>query len=194
MKINYKRMLDTFIELAKVEAPSFEELAMQLLAEKKLKELGGIIKTDNAGKTFKTNAKGNVIASFGGDIKSAPFVLIAHLDSVKPCKGVKPIVKNGKVTSDGSTILSADDRAGIAIILEVLKTLKENKISHPPIEVLFTLCEESGMYGAKGLDEKKLKGREGLILDTDDNNTLTVNAPKAVVIDVDITGLAAHAG
>jgi tripeptide aminopeptidase len=186
--------MDTFLELAKVEAPSYEELPMQLLAEKKLKQLGCKVCTDNAGKTFKTNAKGNVIASLPGSIKSAPFILGAHLDSVKPCKGVKPIVKNGKVTSDGSTILSADDRAGIAIILEVIQTLKEKKIPHPPVEVLLTLCEESGMYGAKGLDATKLKGREGLLLDNNENDALVVQAPAAVVFDVEITGLAAHAG
>ena len=194
MTVNYKRMLDTFIEMAKVEAPSFEELPMQQLAEKKLKELGCKVTTDNAGKTFKTNAKGNVIASYPGNIKSAPFILAAHLDSVKPCKGIKPVIKGGKVTSDGTTILSADDRAGIAIIFEIIKTLKEQKLSHPPIEVLLTLCEESGMSGAKGLDANKLKSREGLILDSNDNNAIIVNAPAAVVIDVEITGLAAHAG
>jgi tripeptide aminopeptidase len=98
------------------------------------------------------------------------------------------------VTSDGTTILGSDDRAGIAIILEVIKTLKENKLEHPPIEILFTLCEEAGMYGAKGLDIAKLKGREGLILDSNENFNLVVNAPEAVVVDVNITGLAAHAG
>jgi tripeptide aminopeptidase len=186
--------MDTFLELAKVEAPSYEELPMQLLAEKKLKAIGCKVSTDNAGKTFKTNAKGNVIASLPGTIKSAPFILGAHLDSVKPCKGVRPVVKDGKVASDGSTILSADDRAGIAIILEVIQTLKENEIPHPPIEVLLTLCEEAGMYGAKGLDASKLKGREGLLLDSNDNDTLVVQAPASVQFNVEITGLAAHAG
>jgi tripeptide aminopeptidase len=193
-KINYKRMLDTFLELTKVESPSFEEGAMQAAAEKKLKELGCKVTIDNAGKTFKTTAKGNVIASYPGKIKSAPFVLAAHLDTVKPCKGIKAKVTAGKVTSDGATILGADDRAGVAMIFEILKVLKESKVEHPPVEILFTLCEEAGMYGAKGLDIKKLKGREGLILDSNDNNTLVVNAPEAGVIDVEITGLAAHAG
>lgn len=193
-KINYKRMLDSFIELAKVESPSFDEAKMQAVAEKKLKELGCKVAVDNAGKTFKTTAKGNVIGSYPGKVKSAPFILAAHLDTVKPCAGIKPVVKGGKVTSDGKTILGSDDRAGIAIIFEVLRVLKENKLEHPPIEVLFTLCEEAGMYGAKGLNVKLLKGREGLILDSNENTDLVINAPEAVVIDVEITGLAAHAG
>jgi len=194
MTVNYKRMMDTFIELAKVEAPSFEELPMQKMAEKKLKAIGCKVVVDDAGKTFRTNAKGNVIGLLPGTIKSAPFVLGAHLDTVNPCKGVKPIIKGGKVVSDGKTILGADDRAGIAIILEVMQTLKEKNIPCPPVEALFTLNEETDMGGAKGLDITKLKGREGLILDTNDNTSLVVKAPAGNEIVVSITGVAAHAG
>ncbi|WP_428898427.1 tripeptide aminopeptidase [Parelusimicrobium proximum] len=193
-KINYKRMLDTFIRLAKIDAPSNKELPMQLEAEKELKKLGLKINTDNAGKYFDTNAKGNVLAYLPGTIKSEPFILAGHLDTVRPCKGVKPIVKNGKVTSDGTTILGADDRAGLAIIFEVLQVIKEHNLPHPPISIIFTLCEENGMHGAKNLDIKKVKGREGLILDSSDNDHLTVNAPEADIIDVHIHGRAAHAG
>ena len=194
MTVNYKRLMDTFIELAKVEAPSFEELPMQKLAEKKLKELGCKVAVDDAGKTFKTNAKGNVIGLLPGTIKSAPIVLCAHLDTVKPCKGIKPVIKGGKVVSDGKTILGADDRAGIAIILEIMKTLKEKNIPHPPVEALFTICEEGGMWGAKGLDVSKLKGREGFVLDSLDNSALIVKCIASDTIDVTITGRAAHAG
>lgn len=194
MKINYKRMLNTFIELTKVEAPSFNEGPMQVEMEKRLKAIGCKVVVDNAGKKFETTAKGNVIASLPGTIKSAPFILGAHLDTVRPCKGVKAIVKGDRVVSDGTTILGADDRAGDAIILEVLQTLKESKGDYPTVEALFTLCEETGMQGSKNLDVSKLKGREGLILDNDENNDLTVNAPEAVVITVDIKGVAAHAG
>ena len=194
MTINYKRMMNTFIELAQIEAPSFEELPMQKLAEKKLKDLGCKVVVDDAGKTFKTTAKGNVIGLLPGTIKSAPFVLGAHLDSVNPCKGVKPVIKDGKVQSDGTTVLSADDRAGIAIILEVMQTLKEKNIPRPPVEALFTLCEEACLYGSKGLDTTKLKGREGLILDTNDNTGLVVKAPARDILDITVTGVAAHAG
>ncbi|ACC98471.1 Peptidase M20 [Elusimicrobium minutum Pei191] len=194
IKINYKRMMDNFLELVKIESPSNEELNMQLYAQKKLKSLGCKVTVDNAGKTFPTNAKGNVIGFLPGTIKSEPFVLAGHLDTVKPCKNIKPVIKGNKVTSSGKTILGADDRAGLAIIFEVLNVLKENKIPHPPISVLFTLCEENGMYGAKGLDITKLKGREGIILDSSDNDKLTVSAPEANTIDVEITGFAAHAG
>lgn len=194
VKLNYKRMLDTFIKLTKVEATSFNELNMQLAAEAELKALGCRVTHDNAGSKFKTTAKGNVIGALAGTIKSAPFILCSHLDTVTPCKNIKAVVKGDKVTSDGTTILGADDRAGIAIILEVMRSLKESGEKYPPIEAVFTLCEENGMYGAKNFDVSKVKGREGLILDDDNNNKIIVNAPEAAVIEVEIKGIAAHAG
>ncbi len=194
VKINYKRMLDTFIKLTKIEATSFNEINMQLAAEAELKALGCRVTHDNAGSKFKTTAKGNVIGALAGTIKSAPFILCAHLDTVTPCKNIKAVVKGDKVTSDGTTILGADDRAGIAIILEVMRSLKESGAKYPPVEAVFTLCEENGMYGAKNFDVSKVKGREGLILDDDNNNKIIVNAPEAAVIEVDIKGIAAHAG
>jgi len=193
-KINYKRMLETFVKLTKVEATSFNELNMQLTAEKELKALGCRVCTDNAGKKFKTTAKGNVIGFFPGTIKSAPFLLFSHLDTVTPCKNIKAVVKGNKVTSDGTTILGADDRAGIAMILEILRTLKESGEAYPPVEVVFTLCEEDGMYGSKNLDVSKIKGREGMILDDDNNTDIIVNAPEAKFVEVEIKGVAAHAG
>ena len=86
VKINYKRMLDTFIKLTKIESTSFNELNMQLAAEAELKALGCRVTHDNAGSKFKTTAKGNVIGLLPGTIKSAPFILCSHLDTVTPCK------------------------------------------------------------------------------------------------------------
>ena len=194
MQINHQRMLKNFLEITKIYSPSCEEKDMLLYAKKELTKLGCKVYIDKAGKKFGSTAQGNLTANFKGTVKSAPFILGAHLDTVTPCKGVKPVIKNGKVFSDGKTILGADDRAGVAIIFEVLRTLKENKVKHPPVDIIFTLCEESGMYGAKYLDTKIIKGKEGLLLDTESNEELVVNAPKAMLFNVTIKGVASHAG
>ena len=194
MKINYDRMMKQFIEMTKIDATSCEELPMQQYMEKELKKLGGKVYVDDAGKKFKTTAKGNVMAHFPGTVKSKPFILGAHLDTVAPCKNVKASIKNGKVVTDGTTVLGADDRAGLAIILEVIRTLKESKEDYPPIEVACTLCEEGGMYGAKFFDASFLQGKEGLILDDQSPEELIVNAPKAYIFEIKITGKASHAG
>ena len=163
MKVNEKRLVDTFLELVKIDSESFQEKKIHTFLVSRLKELGCRVYVDAAGKTYQTDAPGNIIASLPGTVKSKPVVLCSHMDTVVPGKGVKPVVKKDCITSDGTTILGADDKAGIAIILEVLRTLKEQKLPHPPVEAVFTLTEENGMQGAKNLDCKKIKGREGLI-------------------------------
>lgn len=194
MKINEKRLIDTVLELIKIDSESFNEKAVHEVLVKKLKALGASVYVDNAGKKYQTNAKGNIIASFKGSVKSQPIILSSHMDTVTPGNGIKPIVKKDRIVSDGTTILGSDDKAGIAVILEVLQVLKENKLPHPPVEVLFTLTEESGMQGSKNLEYKKLKGREGLILDNEDPTELLVRGPAVNDINVHIKGLAAHAG
>lgn len=194
MQINEKRLVDTFLKLVRIDSESFNEKEIQEFLEKELKEAGCEVYVDDAGKKYDTNAKGNVIGFLPGSVKSKPFVLCSHMDTVLPGKGVKPIVKKNSITSDGTTILGADDKAGLAIILEVIRTLKEQKPAHPPVEVIFTLTEENGMQGAKRLNCKKLKGREGFILDNEETNELLIQGPAVNTIEVWIKGLAAHAG
>ena len=194
MTLNQKRLVDTFLQMVRLDSESFHEKRMHEYVTTELKKLGCRVITDPAGRKFGSDAPGNVMGFFPGTIKSAPFVLAAHLDTVKPGCGIKPIVKKDRIVSDGTTILGADDKAGVAIILEVLRTLKETQVAHPPVEILFTLCEERGMHGSKNLDYKKLKGREGIILDNEGADELLVQGPAVNDVVVHITGRAAHAG
>ncbi len=194
MKINEKRLVNTFLELIKIDSESFNEKAMQEFMAARLKELSCTVYVDNAGKKYDTNAKGNVIGVLPGTVKSKPIILSSHIDTVVPGKGIKAVVKKNRITSDGTTILGADDKAGVAIILEVLRTLKEQNEPYPPVEAVFTLTEENGMQGSKNLDYKKLKGREGIILDNEELTDLLVQGPAVNTIEVRIKGLAAHAG
>ena len=194
MTLNRKRLVDTFVEMVQIDSESFQEKKMQEYVEKALKQIGCRVIVDKAGSKINSTARGNVMGFFPSTVKSVPFVLAAHVDTVKPGCGVKPVVKKDCITSDGTTILGADDKAGVAIILEILRTLKESRVPHPPIEVLFTLCEERGMYGAKNLDYKKLKGREGIILDNEGADELLVQGPAVNDIWVDVIGRSAHAG
>lgn len=194
MNFNKKRLVDTFLELVRTDSESFHEKQMQELLTAKLSALGCSVYVDRAGKKYDTNAQGNIIASFKGTVKSKPFLLCAHMDTVSPGRGVKPVVKKDKITSDGTTILGADDKAGIAVILETLAVLKETGGKYPPVEVLITLTEESGMCGAKNLEYTKLKSREGLILDNEETEFLLVQGPAVNTVEVHIKGVAAHAG
>ena len=194
MKINEKRLIQTFLELVQIDSEAFHEKNIQEFLAARLKKLGCRVTVDKAGKKYDTNAQGNILAFLPGTVKSRPVVLSAHMDTVVPGRSVKPVVKKDRISSDGSTILGADDKAGIAIILEVLQVLQEQKLPHPPVEALFTLTEENGMQGAKNLDYKKIKGREGLILDNEEVSELLVQGPAVNTIEVWVKGLSSHAG
>ncbi|MBR3603403.1 MAG: M20/M25/M40 family metallo-hydrolase [Elusimicrobiaceae bacterium] len=192
--LNEKRLLDTFLELVQIDSESFQEGKIHQFLVEKLKKIGCQVYVDKAGKKFNTDAPGNIIATLKGKISGKPFILSAHMDTVFPGVGVKPCIKKDRITSDGTTILGADDKAGIAIILEILQTLKERKEEHPSVQAIFTLCEESGMRGAKNLDYTKVKGKDGLILDNESVEELLVRGPGKYNFDVVIHGVSAHAG
>ena len=194
IKLNEKRLLNTFLTLVQIDSEFGKEKQMQDIVAEELKKTGASVRIDHAGKTYQTNAQGNVIATLPGTIKSKPFVLTAHLDTVSPGSGIKPVVKKGCVVSDGTTILGADDKAGVAIILEIFRTLTEQKLPHPTLEAIFTLNEESGMAGSKNLEYNKIKGREGLVLDNEELGELLIQGPAVNTIEVWVKGQSAHAG
>lgn len=191
--IEKERMIETFIHLARIDSPSYQEreIAERLMHE--LKALGGNVIVDDAGERVGGNA-GNVLARFSGTGRGRAVLLSAHMDTVMPGCGVKPMREQDRIRSDGSTILGADDKSGLAIILEVLRVLKERKILHPPIEIAFTICEELGLVGAKQMDLKQLSSRDGLVLDSGPANALFTRGPAAVRLEITVRGAAAHAG
>ncbi len=191
--IEIERMIEHFIRLAKIDSLSLEEreVAEVLIAE--LKTLGATVFMDDAGSRIGGNC-GNIIATLPGTIAGDPVLLSAHMDTVVPGRGIQPIREKDRIHSDGSTILGADDKSGIAIIMEVLRVLKERDLPHPPIEIVFTVCEEAGLVGAKQMHPGKLSARNGLVLDCDRADSLFIRGPAADRIEVTVHGLAAHAG
>ena len=72
------------------------------------------------------------------------------MDTVVPGINIKPQIKeDGYIYSDGSTILGADDKAGLAAIVETIQYLNENEIPHGQIQFIITVGEESGLKGLK---------------------------------------------
>src|SRR5574343_519000 len=122
---NKERLLKRFIELVKVDSPSGEEQAVAKELIKRLKVLGLNAATDSYG---------NVIGRLEG--KGEPFMLNAHMDTVEPGRNIRPIIGKSQIKSDGSTILGGDCKAGLSIILEALAVIKEEKLPHPPLEIV----------------------------------------------------------
>lgn len=182
--INHDRLVSTFLELVQIDSPSGheEEIARHLTAE-----LSGL------GLTVERDTTGNVIGRLAGE--GPPLLLSAHMDTVEPGRGVKPLITNGTITSDGTTILGGDDKSGVAAILEVLRVLMEQGLPHPPLEVALTVSEETGLNGAKGLDLNTLRAQEGIVLDSGgETGSIVVSAPSQDNIKATVHGKTAHAG
>ena len=158
------------------------------------KEMGAQVEIDNAGEAVGGNT-GNVIARFPGTIANAPSIMMsAHMDTVVPGEGVKPIVEGDIIRTDGTTVLGGDDKSGCAVIIEVIRCLQEQNIPHAPIEAIFSICEEVGLLGAKNVDVSKLKAKYGIVFDSDDPGFLFTKGPSSNHMEYRIHGLESHAG
>jgi tripeptide aminopeptidase len=183
--INQDRIIQTFMELVQIDSPSGEEANIRADLLRRLAALGLETETDNVGNIIARLKEGE------GDI----FLLGGHMDTVSPGKGIKSVIRDGVIYSDGSTILGSDDKAGLAIMLEVLALLQEKNLPHPPLEVVITAKEELGLQGARDMDKSKLTAKWGLVLDGGGPpGTIVYGAPAQNQIYVTVHGKAAHAG
>lgn len=192
--INNQRLLDTFLTLVRINGPSGNEMKVAEYIKQTLTELNIQWQEDRAGSTFGGNS-GNIIATLEGNNNLPEIFLCSHMDTIQPTLRLNPIIgEDGTIASDGTTILGADDRAGIAIILEIVRTIKENAIDTLPINLIFTVAEEIGMFGSKYLSIGKINSKIGFVFDSSaDPGKIITTAPAAVKIKIKIKGKAAHA-
>ncbi len=181
--IKQERLVGSFCDLVRIDSPSDEEEEVALHLTDRLIRLGFSVVRD---------AHGNVIASEDGE---NPLLLSAHMDTVEPGRGIQPIIKGDRITSDGTTILGGDCKAGVAAILEALESVGEDGTSRRPVQVVFTRGEEIGLVGASNLDYSMIRASEAVVFDGNGPvNTITGASPTYMRFDITIKGRAAHAG
>lgn len=191
--VNIERLISNFITMTKISSPSLNEKEIAIYLKKQLIDLGLEVFEDKAGDRIGGNS-GNIIGILRASGKKK-LLLSAHMDTVKPCENVNPIIENGIIKSDGTTILGGDDKAGIANILEALRVVKENNYDHPEIIVVFSVAEEIGLQGAKEFDIAKYKPDLAYILDSSGKCGVgIVQTPYAAKGEIKIIGKPAHAG
>ena len=192
--IEPQTMTQEFCELVRVDSPSLHESEVNALIRDRLAEMGIEARADDAAATVGGNA-GNLIARVPG-VPGAPTVLLnAHTDTVEPGCGICPQIEDTVIRSSGTTVLGADDKAGVAIILATLRHLRDEELPHPPLEVIFTVAEEIGLCGAQALDHEALEASMGYVLDGGRTmGVITHAAPSACKFEWSVRGVAAHAG
>ena len=188
-RIRIGEVSKTFMELVQVPSPTFHEAEMSKNVFNRLIEFGIDPRIDN---------EGNVIVKFPGDTSKETFMLNAHMDTVqKVGDKIEPIIDDdGWIRSKGETILGADNKTAVAAILYALKKLiSEKSTAHHPLEIVFTVSEESGNHGAHGVNYQELKAKRGYIFDASDNDfgSMVLSSPAYARFDIKLTGVAAHA-
>ena len=192
--INENRLVSGFMDLVQVDSESGYEGQMVETLKHKLTGLGIEVIIDDAVKKTGTET-GNLIARINGNVNGPTLMFCAHMDTITPGRGIKPVLENGIIRSAGETVLGADDKAGIAAIIEAVTILQEEKLPHGNLELVFTICEETGLSGAKNLDFSLLSADMGFVLDCDGPPGTIINrGPSQDKIKAEVLGKAAHAG
>jgi len=187
-------MTEYVMDLIRIDSLSRKEKEVGFKLKKDMEEIGAECFFDDVDRKV-NGSVGNLIVKLKGNKSDVPpFFLSAHMDTVGPGEGIKPRIENGVIKSDGTTILGSDDKSGLAVIVEVIRTLKEKNVPHGDIEIAFTVCEEIGLLGAKHIDINNFRSKHGIVLDSSSPHHLVVKCPSAERLEFKLYGLEAHAG
>ncbi len=202
-KLDKDRIFDTFAELVSVDSPSGGEYAMAEKLTDMWERVGVKLEKvpakkdhgNNAGANEDTEAP-NLYAYIKGEIPGPSILLVSHMDTVELAKGRKAIRhEDGSITSDGTTVLGADDGTGLATIYEAVRFLKENNIPHRDVELVFSTSEETYCDGIKKFDFAKIRSDRAYVPDLSGAvGGYAYAAPSILSFTVDIKGRASHAG
>ena len=187
--IDSGRLLDTFLSILRIDSyhpnedpvidalrPKLERVGVRLRADRHRNVLG-----------FRPGA--------GPRADEEPILLCAHTDTVRPTTGMEPVIRDGAVHSNGSSVLGADDKAAVAAIVEALEATASEGTPYPPVEVLFTVGEDVGHIGSKAFDAAVVRSRMAFVPDIDGPvGGIVMASPWAETFRVTFRGRAAHAG
>lgn len=197
--LDVKSAEDHLMKFLSVEGVTGKEAAIAAAVSDELKKVGvpaSAIRFDTANKKIPLPTEtGNLWVDLPGTRPGPRLLFSTHLDTVPLCAGAKPKKDGNRIVGDGTTALGGDNRTGCAMLVTVVETLLKNKLPHPPITLLFTVREESGLHGARELDPKDLKGATMCFnVDGRLSSELIVGAVGQENWEVEIKGKASHAG
>jgi tripeptide aminopeptidase len=195
ISVDEGRVVDTFLELVRINGPSRHERLVADDLVRRLEALGFTVRFDTAGEALGGEC-GNLIARLEGTDPRLPGMFFStHMDTVLPTEGVRPVIRDGEIYSDGTTILGADDRAALTAYLEGIRAVKESGLAHGDIELLLTVCEQPGLLGAREMDYSLVTTRFGYVFDSSgDVGQIICRGPYSSRIHWTVEGKAAHLG
>lgn len=189
-----ERVVETFFELVKIDSESNHEGKFQDYLIRKFKALGREVIEDNTKAETGLGAN-NVIARLPGNVEAEAMFFSCHIDTVPPGRNIQPVIRDKIIYSEGATILAADDKAGIAVMIELVELIRDKKMKHGTLEFVLTPGEEIGLVGVAALEMGLLVADFGFVLDSGGPvGSITVASPSLYGIEIAIKGQTAHAG
>ncbi len=193
------RAIDRLVRFLAVEGITGQEEAIGRAVVSELLDVGvprQAIQFDAANERIPLPTQtGNLIVTLPGSRPGPRRLFMTHLDTVPLCAGAKPVRRKNRIVPAGKTALGGDNRTGVGCLVTLIATLCQRQLPHPPLTVLFTVREESGLWGARFVDPADLGHPvEGYNVDGRCASEITLGAVGAERWEVEITGRAAHAG
>lgn len=202
--INKSRLVSQFKRMVEFDSETYHEREIADYLKEEMKQLGFAVTEDEAGFRLKERIAdygdaiptGNLYGFLKGNTTGEPVLLSAHMDTVRPGIGKHAAEdENGVITSQGETVLGADDLSGIAAILEAVRTIKEENIPHPDIEVLFPVAEENYGKGSQIADYTMVHSKQAYVFDlSGEIGNAALAAPTLLSFEIRVKGKNAHAG
>ncbi len=199
LDVDFDAALTRLMRFLSVEGVTGQEKAIGQEVVKALREVGvakSAIHFDQAPEKIALPTQtGNLIVILPGTKPGPRRLFSTHLDTVPLCAGAVPVRKGNRIVPEGATALGGDNRTGVACLVTLIATLLEKKIPHGPLTFLFTVREESGLWGARFVDVPELGNPVmGFNVDGGSAKEITIGALGADRWTVEIFGKASHAG
>ncbi len=195
-----RRALELVLQLMPIAGRSGQERDVAEFVRRELLRAGvaaSAIQTDSAHRRTPGGGQmGNLILSLPGTVRAPRRMLSAHLDTVPICVGSQPQRHGDLIRSaNPNSGLGADDRAGVAVILNTAIEILQRDLPHPPLTFCWFVQEETGLHGSRCLTKTKL-GKPAMAFNWDGGGPakLTIGATGGYRLAIEIRGLASHAG
>ncbi len=199
LSIDATSAIERLMRFLAVEGITGQEQAIATEVAQALRQVGvpaSAILYDDANRRIPLPTQtGNLIVKLSGTVSGPRRLFSTHLDTVPLAAGAVPVRKGNKIVPQGKTALGGDNRTGVGVLVTLAATLLQQKLPHPPLTLLFTVREESGLFGARYVDPAVLEHPAmGFNVDGRDPSDVIVGAVGAERFEVEIIGKASHAG
>lgn len=185
-----QKLLNIFLDLIKIDGLSNQEKNVALYIKSFLTKFPVKISEDSSQSETKSNT-GNIICEIGN---GGDFLMVSHMDTARSTLKVKPVLLDDRITSDGTTVLGVDNRAGIAVLLYLVDQIFTQNIPIKNFTIAFTTCEETTLFGSKHLSIKS-KIKKGFIFDSGYRpGNFIFSACGAIGFKIMVIGKASHSG